>query len=145
MAAVAILLGYLIPITYILVMLLSLYCVVRMRKRLAIAIPAALFFIFLLITAVLFIKTGIKQQDKDLQALLGYYTLTSLDGQDCPNCLVRLNDNYEYDILKDDQVIGHGKWWMESAVDLPGKYLKIENGPAGVIWPQIRTIDYINR
>ncbi|MBO9205134.1 MULTISPECIES: hypothetical protein [Niastella] len=78
------------------------------------------------------------------QRFLGDYRLINLDRQPCNNCLVHLNSNYQYDIINNGITVGHGKWRIESAIDLPDYFLWIENGPGGVIWEHERKIDHIN-
>lgn len=145
MAGPALAIGFILLIAFILSLLILFYIMIKKRKQLVISVPLAAFFVCLLIAAVFVYRAREVQQYKDAREFLGDYTLSELDGQYCQQCLVRLNSNFQYDILQDGQIVGHGKWWLESAIDIPGKYLQIENGPIGVIWAHQRTIDYINR
>lgn len=76
---------------------------------------------------------------------LGDYKLNSLDNYKCENCTVRLKEDYTYDILVNGQVAGNGKWETETAFDIPGEFLKIENGPRWVKWQDERLIEAIDR
>jgi hypothetical protein len=51
---------------------------------------------------------------------LGDYKLNNLDGEDCANCKIRLHENFKYDIYVGDKIVGHGKWEVRSAYDIPG-------------------------
>lgn len=75
---------------------------------------------------------------------LGDYKLNRLDGWKCENCIVRLKEDYTYDILVNGQFAGKGKWDTESAIDIPGEFLKIENGPRWIKGEE-RLIEAINR
>lgn len=76
---------------------------------------------------------------------LGYYKLNWLDKQKCGNCKIRLKEDYTYDIIVNDQVVGDGKWDTGSTIDIPGTYLEIEHGPKEIIWEWNRLIEYIDR
>jgi len=54
---------------------------------------------------------------------------------------VRLHDNYRYDIYVGDEIVGHGKWDITTAYDIPHWLLEIENGVRG----RDRCINIINR
>jgi hypothetical protein len=76
---------------------------------------------------------------------LGDYKLNWLDRHKCNNCKVRLKENYTYDIIVNNQVVGEGKWHTGTAIDIPGNYLIIEHGPREIIWEWNRMIDFIDR
>ena len=59
--------------------------------------------------------------------------------------MVKLKEGYTYDILVNNQVVGNGNWHIETAIDIPGPFLKIDHGPTGVVWESDRLIDYIDR
>ncbi len=86
-----------------------------------------------------------KEEYEDSRKFLGDYKLKFLDGQKCENCKVTLKDGFKYDIIVNGRVIGNGKWHNESATDIPGSFLELENGPKSVIWERDRLIDYIDR
>ena len=75
----------------------------------------------------------------------GDYKLEKLDRNNCDSCKVRLYDGYTYDILVKDKTVGHGKWHIETAIDIPGYFLKVDNGPNYVVWEHDRLIEYIDR
>ena len=76
---------------------------------------------------------------------MGDYKLLSLDRNDCDSCKVRLYETYRYDILVKDKIVGQGNWEIETAMDIPGYFLKLENGPKSVVWEKDRLIDEIDR
>ncbi|HEY1202329.1 MAG TPA: hypothetical protein VGE79_15170 [Niastella sp.] len=77
--------------------------------------------------------------------ILGDYKLNKLDGWKCENCKVNLREDYTYDIIVNNQVVGNGKWETKTAIDIPGEFLEIENGPSSIHWEENRLIEEINR
>ena len=145
MAGPALALKYLVIFVFFgFTVLLLLYAIVR-RKNLSKAVPA--FLLFLILTA---IATYIYYQNEtsELEAskkFLGDYKLERLDRKTCDNCKVRLYDGFKYDIIVQGKIVGHGKWHIESAIDIPGYFLKVENGPNWVVWEHNRLIEFIDR
>jgi hypothetical protein len=124
---------------------LSLVYAIRNRHSLKKSIPAGLLFLGLA-TAGIYVYTGIRRrEDEASKKFLGDYKLGMLDRQQCESCKVRLKSNYRYDILVNGKVVGGGKWHIETAIDIPGYFLKLENGPRSVTWEADRLIDYIDR
>jgi len=64
---------------------------------------------------------------------------------ECENCVVRLDSNYTYQILKGGVNAGQGKWDIGTAIDIPAYLLHIENGPGYVVPHSRKIIDYISR
>jgi len=44
-----------------------------------------------------------------------------------------------------DKIVRHGKWHIETAIDIQGHFLKVENGPTWVVWEHDLLIEYIDR
>jgi len=141
--ALAILLG--LRLAFFLFLLILLYIIVKKRKRLIISLPLAVLFLGLITWAALIYRSHKSAENREAQKFLGDYKLANLDGQDCLHCLVRLTADYRYDIFKDGKIVGQGKWWLESAIDIPGLFLQLEDGPSGAMWAHERTISGIDR
>jgi hypothetical protein len=86
-----------------------------------------------------------QDESKASRKFLGYYKLERLDREKCNDCKIRLNADYVYDIFVNNKIVGQGKWKIETAVDIPGHFLKIENGPLYVVWEHDRYIESIDR
>ncbi len=76
---------------------------------------------------------------------LGIYKLEKLDCIECDNCEINLLSDYTYDILKDGRLVRKGKWDIGIAIDLPGDFLELENGPTYVIFNEPRQIEHITK
>lgn len=103
--------------------------------------------LFLLLTS-LAIYVYYKNNNAEYEAsktFLGDYKLNKLDRNNCDSCIVRLYKSYTYDIIKNGNKLGEGKWHIETASDIPGYFLKVENGPNWVVWEHDRLIEYIDR
>jgi len=140
-------LAILVPVVIglLILFLFVLYIIFKKRRRLLISIPLTVVLFGLLIFGTFTYKSCKSEEEKEAKKFLGDYKLERLDGQDCRHCSVRLTKNYKYEILRNGSVVGQGKWWLETAFDIPGPYLRIENGPKSVIWEDERTISYIDR
>jgi len=145
MAGPALALQYLLIFGFYAFLLLLLLYTIIIRKTLKKSIPLG--FLFLTLTGFA-IYCNYQNNNDEYEAskkFRGDYKLVKLDGHLCDQCKVRLNDDYRYDILVNDEIVGHGKWHIETAIDIPGAFLKLENGPPWVIWEQDRQIDFIDR
>ena len=125
--------------------MILLYIIIKKKKRLIISVPLAILFLGLITLTALAYRSCKSGEDREAKKYLGDYKLVKLDGQDCQLCTVRLTGDYRYDILKDGKIVGHGKWWLETAIDIPGMFLQLEDGPKHVMWADSKTIDYIDR
>lgn len=74
---------------------------------------------------------------------LGDYKLENLDGEECIDCKVRLLKNYRYDIYVGDEIVGHGKWEVRSAYDIPDWFFTLDGD--NVVRRKNQTIDFITR
>ncbi len=81
----------------------------------------------------------------DEQKFIKEYTLLKLDGRLCGNCILKVNEGYNYDILQNGKKIGSGNWKLEHPIDFPGYILKLENGPLFMVYESDTIIDYIDR
>ena len=118
---------------------------IKKRRALKISIPTGFLFTLITYFTVTTYFNIQKQKTDETKKFLGDYKLLRLDRDDCESCKVRLYDTYRYDILVKDKVVGHGNWDIETAIDIPGVFLKIENGSRGVIWEKDRVVDQIDR
>jgi hypothetical protein len=84
-----------------------------------------------------------KKKSIESTKFLGDYKLLKLNNSDCDNCMVRLNENYRYEILNENKIVGKGKWDIQTAFDIPNYFLVIDNGPNNVIPEHERLIEYI--
>ena len=122
--------------------LLLIYVIIKLiRKSYKKAIVTGVLFFILAIPATCFICNNYIVKKEASVQFLGDYTLNRLDGEDCVNCRVRLHNNYRYDIYVGEEIVGHGKWDITTAYDIPHWLLKIENGVRG----RDRCIEIINR
>ena len=145
MAGPALALEYLLLLAFFAVLiLLLLYSIIR-RRSLKKSIPAGLLFLGLTTFAFYVYYNSNRNEYEASKIFWGDYKLEKLDGKKCDDCRVRLYDGYTYDILFQDKIVGHGKWHIETAIDIPGYFLKIDNGPTWVVWEHDRLIKYINR
>lgn len=136
---------FMLLLAFILFLLTLLYIIRKKRKQLLISVPLSVLFLGLVTWAALIYRNNKSVEDQAAKKYLGDYKLNMLDGKNCQHCIVRLTSNYRYDIFKDGKIVGHGKWWLGSAIDIPGMFLQVEDGPKYVIWATDRTIDYIDR
>lgn len=126
------------------IILLLFYTILR-RRNLKKSIPAGLLFLLLTVFGVYIIYRNNRNEYEASKKFWGDYKLEKLDGKKCDSCKVRLYDGYTYDILVKNNIVGHGKWHIESAIDIPGYFLKVNNGPTWVVWEHDRLIEYIDR
>lgn len=146
MAGPALALEWIFLIGYFGFMLLLLLSTILNWYKPKVSVPSGLLFLGLTALTIYLYYRITQREYNASKKFLGYYLLERLDGQKCDNCKVRLNDGYSYDIIVNGKVVGQGKWHLETAIDIPGYFLQIDNGPTGVvIWETDRTIDYINR
>jgi|LakMenE18May11ns_1017448.scaffolds.fasta_scaffold9328306_1 hypothetical protein len=145
MAGPALALQYILVAGWLGIILILLIYTIRNRHNLKKSIPSGLLFFGLTFISGYFYY-GMKQDKyKASRKFLGDYKLERLDRKECENCKVKLKDGYIYDILINDKVVGQGKWNIETAVDIPSYFLKLENGPLYVVWEHNRLIEYIDR
>lgn len=145
MAGPALALQYILLAGWLGLILIILYYTVRKWRTPKKSIPSGLLFLGLAFITGYFYY-GMKQDEyKASKKFLGYYKLEQLDRKKCENCKVELKDGYNYDIIVNDKVVGQGKWHLETAIDIPGPFLKIDNGPNYVIWETDRLIESIDR
>ena len=145
MAGPALALEYLILLGFfVFLILLFLYTIIR-RHSLKKSIPAGFLFLVLTGFAVYVYYNKNKNEYEASKKFLGDYKLEKLDRKKCDSCKVRLYDGYTYDIIVHDKVVGQGKWHIETAIDIPGYFLKVDNGPTWVVWEHDRLIEYIDR
>ena len=145
MAGPAIALKYLFFfVFYSFLILLLFYAIIR-RRNLKKSIPAGLLFLVLAGIVVYVIYRNNRNEYEASKKFWGDYKLEKLDRKNCDSCKVRLYDGYIYDILVQDKIVGHGKWHIETAIDIPGYFLKVDNGPTWVVWEHDRLIEYIDR
>ena len=145
MAGPALALGYLLLFAFFaFLFFLLLYCIIR-RRSLKKSIPAGLLFLGLTTFAVYVYYNKNRHEYESSKKFWGDYKLEKLDRKKCDSCKVRLYDGYTYAILVQDKIVGHGKWHIETAIDIPGYFLKVDNGPTWVVWEHERLIEYIDR
>jgi 4-amino-4-deoxy-L-arabinose transferase-like glycosyltransferase len=136
---------FLLLIAFFGFLIFLLFYTIRKRYSLKKSIPTGVLFL-VLITITVYAHYRINRNKYEASKnFLGDYKLENLDGKECKNCKVRLKDGYTYDIIANDEVVGHGKWDIGTAIDIPGPFLKVQNGPHYVMWESDRLIDYIDR
>lgn len=145
MAGPALALKYLIILCYFAVIVILLLYTIKRRRSLKKSIPSGLFFIVLTSFAIYGYFNGKNVEYEASKKFLGDYKLERLDGKVCDGCKVRLNDGYSYDIIVKNNKVGRGNWHIETAIDIPGYFLKIDDGPTSVVWEHDRLIEYIDR
>lgn len=145
MAGPALALKYLFLLGFFAFSLFLLFYTIIRRRSLKKSIPAGLLFLLLTGFAVYFYYNNSRNEYEASKKFWGDYKLERLDGKRCDSCKVRLYDGYTYDIIVQDKLVGHGKWHIETAIDIPGYFLKVENGPTWVLWEHDRLIEYIDR
>ncbi len=144
MAGPALALGYLLILcffTFLLFLLIYIIVYIHNRKR---SIPAGILFLVLTGISLLIYFNNKYVEEEDSKKFLGAYKLERLDGKECINCKVTINDGYTYHIFANGKLVGNGRWQRETAIDIPGSFIKIENGP-GIIWEHERLIKFIIR
>jgi hypothetical protein len=129
---------------FIFLFFLLLYTIIR-RRSLKKSLPAGLLFLVLTGFAVYVYYNNNRNEYEASKKFWGIYKLERLDGKKCDSCKVRLYDGYIYDILVKNKIVGQGKWHIETAIDIPGYFLKVGNGSTGVVWEHDRLIEYIDR
>jgi energy-coupling factor transporter transmembrane protein EcfT len=127
-----------------LILLLFIYTIIK-RRSLKRSIPSGLLFLILVFLSGYIYYEKKQSENKAAKKFWGYYKLEMLDRKKCENCKVRLRDGYRYEILVNNKVVGKGKWHLETAIDIPGPFLKVDFGPNYVVWEHDRLIEYIDR
>jgi hypothetical protein len=145
MVGIALALQYIFLAGWLVSLLLILIYTIRKWHLPKISIPAGLLFLSFLFISCYFYYGRKQDEYKASKKFLGYYKLELLDRKKCEDCKVKLKDGYTYDIIKSGKIVGQGEWHLETAIDIPGPFLKIDNGPTSVIWENDRYIDYIDR
>jgi len=145
MAGPALALKYLFLFAFYGFLALLLYYIISRRRNLDKSIPAGILFLFLSSVAVYNIYKNNRAEYEASKKFLGDYKLEKLDRKICDSCKVRLYDGYTYDILVKEKIVGNGFWHIETAIDIPGYFLKLENGPNWVVWESDRLISFIDR
>lgn len=147
MVAPAMMLGYLLKISFFcfLIFLLTYTIWKLINHSYKKAVFTGILFIIFFSFTILLTYSAYKNKQNISKSFLGYYTLNHLDGEVCENCKIKLNVDYTYDIIVEGKIVGNGKWNIGTAIDIPGWFLEIENGPCYVIWERDRLIEYIDR
>ena len=145
MAGPIIALEYLILLMFFGFLAFLLFYTIAKRSILRKSTPTGSLFLILSGFALFGYINYLNKKKEASQKFLGDYKLDNLDKKDCNNCKVSLKNNFIYDIIVNGKIMGHGKWSIESATDIPGYFLEIENGPHYVIWESDRKIEYIDR
>jgi len=145
MAGPALALKYLLLFAFFAFLIFLLVYSITIRRSLKKSIPAGILFLVLAGFAIYVYRNNNKNEYEASKKFLGDYKLEKLDRKKCDSCKVRLYDGYTYDIIVKDKIVGDGKWHIETAVDIPGYFLKVDNGPTSVVWEHDRVIDYIDR
>ncbi len=123
---------------------LLIYSIVK-RSSLKKSIPSLLLFIVLTSFATYIYYFNRRNEYELSKKFLGDYKLKMLDRKKCDSCKVRLYEGYTYDIIVKNKIVGHGNWNIETAIDIPGYFLKIDKCPNSVIWEHDRIIEYLDR
>jgi hypothetical protein len=79
-----------------------------------------------------------RQKAKEIS---GDYKLEYYKCNKCPNCIVRLNKNGTYQLIKEGNEIDKGHW--DFSIDLMGVFLEIENGSNSDLLDSTKTLSYI--
>ena len=145
MAGPILFLQYFLIFLFFLLLFILLYNTIKQRHSFKKAIPTGLPFVILTAIAMFVYYKVNKNKFEASKAFLGDYKLEKLDNQICENCKIRLKNDFTYNIIKKDKIIGNGKWHLDTASDIPGYFLKLENGPTWVVWEEDRLIEYIDR
>ena len=120
------------------------FIIIKKRKSLKISLFCSFLLIAFVILCFKFHQNGKEVDQERERAFLGNYRLEEFDGKNCANCLVKVYADHHYDIIRQNKIIGDGKWTLDSAPDIPGYFIKIENGP-DVLFSDNRDIDYIDQ
>lgn len=145
MAGPALALQYLIIAGFFASLLFLLIFTIIKRHSLKQSVPSAVLFILLASVTIYHYSSFKSRKKRTAEKFLGDYKLNRLDRKECDSCIVRLYDGYSYKIFEKGKMVGQGKWRIETAIDIPGYYLKVENGPNWVVWEEDRLIEYIDR
>jgi len=129
---------------FVIIIVLAIFTVIN-RHSLIKSIPAGLICLALILAGINSNRMKSDAKHEASKIFLGDYKLNSLDYHQCDSCIVRLYDDYAYDIFVNGKAVGRGKWNIETASDIPGYFLKVENGPSYVIWEKDRLIESIVR
>lgn len=133
MAGPIIALQFFFLIFYFCLILFLFFYTIRKRHSLKKSIPSGILFLGLTSFGIYMYCEMKRNEYEASKKFLGYYKLDRLDSQKCDSCKVRLKEGYTYDIIVKDKIVGHGKWQIGTAVDIPGLFIKIENGPS-IFW-----------
>lgn len=145
MAGPVIALQYFFIFSYFALLVFLLVRAIKKRHSFRKSAPLGILFILLTCLAIYVYYKNNNAEYEASKAFLGDYKLIKLDGSKCTGCIVRLYDGYTYDIFQNGNKLGQGKWHIETASDIPGYFLKVENGPTWVVWEHDRLIEYIDR
>lgn len=85
---------------------------------------------------------GSYEGDKSIrEEISGNYKLTYYKCEKCPECVVKLDKNGTYILLKNDKQIDKGNWDYHKQIETI--FLNIENGSSNEILDSTRTLSYI--
>lgn len=84
---------------------------------------------------------GYVYKKKNMREISGDFKLTWYKCEKCPECIVKLNSNGTYILLKNGQEIDKGNW--DYSTELLTIFLQIENGSNNEIFEENRTLSYI--
>lgn len=145
MAGPALAIEALLLMLFFAIIITLLIVTIRKRRSLRVSIPTGLLFLCLVSFSGHIYLRKLEYKRKASEVFVHDYTLLNLDGQKCDDCIVRLNKGYTYDIIINGKIIGNGDWDIETAIDIPSYFLRIENGPTYCIWDTDSIIQGISR
>lgn len=145
MGSIGILIWLLIKVLFFGLLLLLFILIIRKKSRGKKPIPFVIVFLILAAFGI-YVYSGMKSRENEAaKAYIKEYKLKRLDGKVCINCVVKVYENYHYDIIENGKIIGKGKWNMEFESDAGFYFLRLENGPFYIIGEKDSIIEYIDR
>ena len=123
-----------------------LFLLLLLRKKQSRLSKIFILFFFLLTTAnaIYFFISANERKIEVSKRYLGFYKLNRLDCKECENCKVDLHSDFKYDIIKDEKIIGNGKWDLEINPET-GFYMELDNKTGYMIYDTPREIETIDR
>lgn len=124
-----------------LIFLLFLY---RKKKSRLSTIFILLFFLLTTANAIYFFVNAHETKIEVSKKYLGFYKFNRLDCKECKNCKINLLSDFKYDIIKDEKIIGNGKWDIKINPET-GFYMELDIKPSFMIFETPREIQTIDR
>lgn len=102
-------------------------------------------FLLASVSAFLFFESENNIKIKESKRFLGYYKLDRFNCNECNDCKLLLEDNFQYYIIKDHEKAGSGKWDLAFDREEAGYYLSFDNNSKEIIDETKREVQSLDK